>query len=104
LIFLAGTLLSMVSTVAMVSFGQRMTYDLGADLFLHLQRQSLIFHSRRPVGDTIARVTGDPSCVQTLVTGALVPLLQSVVTLVVMFVIMWRLEPTLTLLSLTVVP
>jgi ABC-type multidrug transport system fused ATPase/permease subunit len=103
-IFVAATLLSMASTVASVGLGQRMTYDLGADLFLHLQRLSLLFHSRRPVGDTIARVTGDPYCVQALVTGALLPLLQSVITLITMFAIMWRLEPTMALLSLGVVP
>jgi ATP-binding cassette subfamily B protein/subfamily B ATP-binding cassette protein MsbA len=39
-----------------------------------------------------------------LVTGALIPILQSVVMLIAMFVIMWRLEPTMTLLSLGVAP
>jgi ATP-binding cassette subfamily B protein/subfamily B ATP-binding cassette protein MsbA len=104
LIFLGGTLMSMASTVASVKLGQRMTYDLGADLFLHLQRLSLLFHSRRPVGDTIARVTGDTYSLQALVTGVLLTFLQSVVTLVTMFLIMWNLEPTMTLLSLGVVP
>jgi ATP-binding cassette subfamily B protein/subfamily B ATP-binding cassette protein MsbA len=104
LIFLLGTLAQIVSTVVSVRFGQRMVYDLAGDLFLHLQRLSLLFHSHRPVGDTIARVTGDPYGLQLLVTGALIPLLQSVVTLMTMFVVMWRLEPTLTLVALGVVP
>ncbi len=104
LIFLASIMLSMASTVAAVALGQRMTYDLGADLFLHLQRLSLIFHSRRSVGDTIARVTGDPYCVQVLITGVLLPFLQSVATLLTMFVVMYQLEPRMTFLSLTVVP
>jgi ATP-binding cassette subfamily B protein/subfamily B ATP-binding cassette protein MsbA len=81
-----------------------MVYDLGADLFLHVQRLSLIFHSRRPVGDTIARVTVDPYCVQMLVTGVLLPLVQSVVMLAAMFAIMWRLDVSLSLLALSVVP
>lgn len=104
LIFVVGTLVSMVSTVISVRLGQRMVYDLGADLFLHLQRLSLLFHSRRAVGDTIHRVTADPYCAQMLVTGALLPLLQSVVTLITMFAIMWRLDSAMTLVSLTVVP
>jgi ATP-binding cassette subfamily B protein/subfamily B ATP-binding cassette protein MsbA len=104
LIFLAGMLMSMATTVASVAFGQRMTYDLGADLFLHLQRLSLIFHSRRSVGDTIARVTGDPYCIQVLITGVLLPLLQSMAALVTMFIVMYQLEPRMTLLALTVVP
>ena len=60
LIFFAGTLMAMATMSASVRLGQRMVFDLGADLFAHLQRLSLLFHSRRAVGDTIARVTGDP--------------------------------------------
>jgi ATP-binding cassette subfamily B protein/subfamily B ATP-binding cassette protein MsbA len=104
LIFAAATLLSMVNTVWSVALGQRMTYDLGADLFRHLQRLSLLFHSRRHVGDMSARVTGDAYCVQVMVTGAILPLLQSLVSLVAMFAIMWGLQPRLTLLSLAVAP
>jgi ATP-binding cassette subfamily B protein/subfamily B ATP-binding cassette protein MsbA len=103
-IFLLGTLASMVQSVAGVRFGQRMVYDLAADLFLHLQRLSLVFHSRRPVGDMLTRVTGDPYAVQMLINGALLPLLGSAVTLGSMFLIMWHLEPALTLLAVTVVP
>jgi ATP-binding cassette subfamily B protein/subfamily B ATP-binding cassette protein MsbA len=104
LIFLIGTLLSIASGVANVGLGQRITYSLGADLFRHLQRLSLLFHSSRSVGDNISRVTGDAYCVQTLVTSVLLPIVQSVVMLVTMFTIMWRLEPTMTLLALTVTP
>jgi ATP-binding cassette subfamily B protein len=104
LIFLAATLVSMASTLASVELGQRTTYDLGADLFLHLQRLSLLFHGHRPVGDSIARVTGDPQCIRVLVTGVFLSVLQSALSLVTMFAIMWRLEPTMTLLSLGVAP
>jgi ATP-binding cassette subfamily B protein/subfamily B ATP-binding cassette protein MsbA len=104
LIFLARTVMTMLSTTASVTFGQRMVYDLGADLFAHLQRLSLLFHSRRPVGDLVGRVTGDTYCVQLLVSNAALPLLQALLTLVAMFAVMWRLERTMTLLSLGVAP
>jgi ATP-binding cassette, subfamily B, bacterial len=65
---------------------------------------SLVFHSRRPLGDMIARVTGDSYCVSTLVTDALLPAVQAVVMLVAMFVVMWSLQPTLTLLAVGVMP
>ncbi|MBA3358001.1 MAG: ABC transporter ATP-binding protein [Thermoleophilaceae bacterium] len=104
LIFLLGTVANMAYTYYSLRLGQRMTYSLAADLFGHLQRMSLLFHTRRPVGDLISRVTGDSWCVNTLVTDALVPALQSVVTLVAMFVVMWNLQPTLTLLALGVLP
>ena len=104
LIFLFSTLLSAINTLASTRLSQKMTYDLGADLFNHLQKLSLMFHSRRPTGDTIARVTGDPACVQVMVLGALVPLVHSVVTMVAMFAIMYALQPGLTLLALGIVP
>ena len=104
MIFFAGTLTTMVTTSASVRLGQRMVYQLGADLFLHLQRLSLLFHSRRSVGDIIARVTVDPYGLQTMVNGALLPLVQAGIMLVTMFVIMWHLQPTLTVLALGVVP
>jgi ATP-binding cassette subfamily B protein/subfamily B ATP-binding cassette protein MsbA len=103
-IFLAGTLVGTLQATVGVRFGQRMVYDLAADLFLHLQRLSLLFHSHRPVGDSIARVTADPYGAHLLVNAALLPLLQSAVSLVAMFGIMWALDPTLTLLALAVTP
>jgi ATP-binding cassette, subfamily B, bacterial len=104
LIFFAGTLMTMATMSASVRLGQRMVFDLGADLFAHLQRLSLLFHSRRAVGDTIARVTGDTYGLQVLVNSALLPLLQSGLTLVAMFAVMWHLEPGMTLLAMGVVP
>ena len=103
-LFLIQTLLDMVSSYAATALGQRMTFDLGAELFLHVQRLSLRFHSDRAVGDTIARVTGDTYAAQTIVLGVLLPVLQAVVMLVAMFVVMWALQPTLTLMALGVVP
>ena len=81
-----------------------MTFSLATDLFAHLQRLSVLFHTRRQVGDLIARVTGDTWCVNTMVTDAIVPAIQALVTLVAMFAVMWQLQPTLTLLALGVAP
>jgi ATP-binding cassette subfamily B protein/subfamily B ATP-binding cassette protein MsbA len=103
-IFVAGTLISMLGTWASVGLGQRMSYDLGADLFLHLQRLSVVFHSRRPTGDTIARVTGDTYCVQALISDALLPLLESLLAVTAMFALMWSLQPTMACVALAVAP
>jgi len=104
LIFLLGTASSTFYNYFSLRIGQRMVFDLATDLFAHLQRLSLIFHSRRPLGDTIERVTSDSYCVSTLVTDALIPAVQALVMLGVMFVVMWSLEPTLTLVALGVLP
>lgn len=104
MIFALSTLISMWHSVVSIELGQRLTYNLGADLFRHLQRLSLVFHSRQEVGDTTTRVTEDTYCVSELVTGALLPLLQSSITLVTIFVILWQLEPRMTLLAAGVIP
>ena len=104
LIYLAHNVLTMISTTAFVSLGQRMVYDLGADLFLHLQRMSLRFHGKQQVGDLVARVTVDSYCVQTFVSSILFPLVHSGLTLLCVFGILWNLEPSMTLLALGVVP
>jgi ATP-binding cassette, subfamily B, bacterial len=103
-IFLAGTLTSMVTNFASLTLGQRMTWSLAGDLFRHLQRLSLMFHSKREVGDLMERVTTDSYAIDTLMTGVVLPMLQAVVTLVSVFAIMWALEWRLTLLAVAVVP
>jgi ATP-binding cassette subfamily B protein/subfamily B ATP-binding cassette protein MsbA len=104
LIFLLGTLSSTLYNYFSLRIGQKMVFDLASDLFAHLQRLSLIFHSRRALGDTIQRVTGDSYCISTLVTDALIPAVQAVVMLGAMFVVMWSLEPMLTIVALGVLP
>jgi ATP-binding cassette subfamily B protein/subfamily B ATP-binding cassette protein MsbA len=104
LVFVLGTASSTFYNYFSLRIGQRMVWDLASDLFAHLQKLSLLFHSRRQLGDTLQRVTGDTYCVSTLVTDALIPAVQAVLMLVVMFVIMWQLEPTLTLVALGVLP
>jgi ATP-binding cassette, subfamily B, bacterial len=84
--------------------GQRMIYRLAADLFRQLQRLSLTFHSRRTVGDSLNRLTGDSSCVYAVTDGLAVSPVRNVLTLAMVGVVAWALDPTLTVLSLAFVP
>jgi ATP-binding cassette subfamily B protein len=104
LIFGLYTLLDMVASYTATALGQRMAYELGADLFLHVQRLSLRFHANRAVGDTIARVTGDSYAASSLLLDSLLPAAQALISLISMFVVMWLLQPTLTLLAIAVLP
>jgi ATP-binding cassette subfamily B protein len=104
LVFLLATASTTFYNYFSLQIGQRMVFDLASDLFAHLQRLSLVFHSRRELGDTIQRVTGDSYCVSTFVTDALIPAVQALLMLGVMFIVMWSLEPTLTIVSLAVLP
>jgi ATP-binding cassette subfamily B protein/subfamily B ATP-binding cassette protein MsbA len=103
-LFLLSQLAGAAQRTILAGAGSRMVYDLGADLFEHLQRLSLRFHGRQAAGDLVRRVTTDSGCVRELVLGVYLPVLTSLVTLVIMFAVMWRLDRTLSLLALAVAP
>jgi ATP-binding cassette subfamily B protein/subfamily B ATP-binding cassette protein MsbA len=84
--------------------GQRMVYDLAGDLFARLQRLSLLFHGRTPVGDSLSRLSGDTWCVYTVAEGVLVAPLQHLVTLAMIVGVAWRLDSQLTCIALAVAP
>jgi ATP-binding cassette subfamily B protein/subfamily B ATP-binding cassette protein MsbA len=81
-----------------------MTYDLASDLFGKLQQLSLHFHARKSVGDSIRRVTGDCGCAAIIVKDAMLPAVSSVISLGLMFGILWRIDAALTWLAVAVVP
>lgn len=104
ILFLLGWTLAVANSYAAIGFGQSMVYDLAADLFAHLQRLSLGFHSRRRLGDSIRRVTKDSGCVSTIIKDALLPVLSALCTLGALFGVMLRISPGLTLVAVGVVP
>jgi ATP-binding cassette, subfamily B, bacterial len=95
---------SVSSNYASISVGQRMVNDFRSELYAHLARLSLAFHSRREVGDLLYRLTSDTFAIQTLTMNGFFPILTSLVLLVGMVVVMMRLDPLLTAASLAVVP
>ena len=104
LVFLLSWFAGLLATYSSISLGQRMTYDIAADLFAKLQQLSLHFHARKSVGDSIRRVTGDCGCAAIIVKDALLPAVSSVVSLVLMFGILWQIDAGLALVAIAVVP
>jgi len=103
-VFLGSWAVGLAAAYGNINLGQRMTYDLAGDLFAKLQQLSLHFHTRKSVGDSIRRVTADCTCASTVVKDALLPVLSSAISLVLMFGILLRIDVTLTWLSIAVVP
>ena len=104
LLFLLGWAIGLGQTCAGINLGQRMVYDLAADVFAQLQRLSLRFHGQRTVGDSMRRVSADCTCIATVLRDAVLPAASAGVSLTVMFFILWQLSPSLTLLALSVIP
>lgn len=96
--------LSVTSNYATIGVGQRMVNDFRGELYAHLQRLSLAFHSRRQVGDLLYRLTADTFAIQTLTMNGFFPILTSMVLLGGMVVVMARLDPMLTVVALVIVP
>jgi ATP-binding cassette, subfamily B, multidrug efflux pump len=84
--------------------GQMIVFRLRMEVFEKLQRLSLPYYDRNPVGRLLSRVTSDIQALYELFSSGLVAILGDIVTLlgimIVMFVINWKLA----LLTLSVVP
>jgi ATP-binding cassette subfamily B protein/subfamily B ATP-binding cassette protein MsbA len=104
LIGLLSELVSLGHTQLQVNIGQRMVLDLQRHLFAHLQKLSLRYHQSAGTGDAIYRLDSDAFCVDSIIMSGFFPLASALLTLVLMFAILFRLDPPLALLSLAVVP
>ncbi len=82
---------------------QWLVLDLRSDLFNHAQRLSVSYHDVTPTGQLMSQVNNLPDQAGNLLIG-IPPLIQSVLTLIGMFIIAIKLDPVLALLALTVVP
>ncbi len=75
--------------------GERIRYDLRRDMFNHLQRLSLSYYSRTPVGWIMSRVTSDSERVAELVTWGLLDMTWGIMNIIsamiFMFIINWQL-------------
>jgi len=103
-IFLLTWAAGVVASWAAIRFGSQMSYDVAADLFAHLQRLSLRFHTQHGVGSSIRRITTDSEAVATIIQDGGLPAVSAVATVVAMLVVMLALDIELTLVALAAVP
>ena len=111
LLVVAGVVLQVVNqfvsaygTQVQVDTGQRMVYDLRYRLFEHLTALGLHHHITTSTADAVYRVDVDAYAIENLVMSGIFPLATSIVSLTVMFTILLKMNVTIALLSLTVVP
>ncbi len=111
LFVLSGVVLQLIHQVAsavgvrlQTGTGQRMVYDLRYRLLEHLQSLGLQHHITTSTGDAVYRVDVDSYAIENLAISGVFPLATSVITLVVMFTILLKLDLSVALLSLSVIP
>jgi ATP-binding cassette subfamily B protein/subfamily B ATP-binding cassette protein MsbA len=96
--------LSVASNSLTIDVGQRMVNDFRSDLYQHLQRLSLRFHSQSRSGDLMYRLTADTFAIQTLAMNGCFPMLSALVMLLAMVFVMARLDLQLTGVALAICP
>jgi ATP-binding cassette subfamily B protein/subfamily B ATP-binding cassette protein MsbA len=103
-LFALNSALEVATTWLWCAAGQRMIYELAADLFHRLQRLSLLFHSRQSVGDSLGRLTVDTWCVFTVAQALLLTPARNLFIVATIGFIAWQMDTALTLLSLLLSP
>jgi ATP-binding cassette, subfamily B, multidrug efflux pump len=93
----AGTMLTSL-------LGQRVMRDLRMQIFAHLQRLSVAFFDRTPVGRLITRVTSDVEALNELFTAGVVAGVGDLFTLGVISVVMLIIDWRLALAAFAVIP
>jgi ATP-binding cassette subfamily B protein/subfamily B ATP-binding cassette protein MsbA len=104
LIYVIAGALNVLNDYTTIRIGQKMVNDLRRDLYSHIQRLSLAFHTRQQIGDLMYRVTADTLGLQTLVMNGLFTVLSAFILLLGMFAIMLWVDLYLTLLAVAVCP
>jgi ATP-binding cassette subfamily B protein len=107
-LFLAALLLEFVveygQTLLTTYIGQRVMYDLRMQIFGHLQRLSISFFDRNPVGRLMTRVTSDVETLNELFSSGLVTVFGDVFTLVAIMTMMLVVDWRLALVTFSVIP
>jgi len=104
LILIAVFGLSFGQTWVMNLMGQRIMYDLRAQLFRHLQRLEVAFFDRNPVGRLMTRVTTDVDTLNELFTSGVISVFGDVCTLAGIVVILFLIDVRLALTIFSVIP
>jgi ATP-binding cassette subfamily B protein len=107
-IYLGALLLDFVveygQTLLTALLGQRVMYDLRMQIFQHLQRLSIHFFDRNPVGRLMTRVTSDVETLNELFSSGVVTVFGDVFTLLAIMTMMLVIDWQLALVTFSVIP
>ena len=108
ILFLAATVLVFVFEYAQALLttwlGQRVMYDLRAQIFAKLQRLDLAFYDRNPVGRLMTRITSDVETLNELFSSGVVTVFGDLFTLLFIVGAMLQMDAELALVTFSVLP
>ncbi len=84
--------------------GQNIIYDLRVKLFAHIQKLSLKYFDKTPIGRIVTRITNDVESLNELFSSGIVMIFSDVFIIIWILIFMFTMEWELTLVSLSVLP
>ncbi len=84
--------------------GQQTMYDMRKQIFAHLQRLSMKYFDKNPVGRLMTRVTTDVDALNDLFAAGVVTMINDFFLLVVMAALLFRIDTKLALAAFAVLP
>jgi len=103
-LLLISFLLEFTQTYIMQWVGQKVMFDLRAQIFRHLQRLHVSFFDRNPVGRLVTRVTSDVDALNEMFTAGVVSIFEDIFVLLGILGIMLNMSWRLALITFAVLP
>ena len=103
-LLLLSFLFEFTQTYIMQWTGQKVMFDLRAQIFRHLQRLHVAFYDRNPVGRLVTRVTSDVDALNEMFTAGVVSIFEDVFVLAGIIAIMLNMSWRLALITFAVLP
>ncbi|TPG70579.1 ABC transporter ATP-binding protein [Brevibacillus laterosporus] len=103
-VYILGALASWLQTYLMASVSQKTVKNMRKDIFDKVQTLPLRFFDEKPRGDLMSRLTNDVENINNTLSQATTQIFSSLITVIGAIGMMLMLSPSLTLVSLIVVP
>ncbi|MCK5763226.1 MAG: hypothetical protein KAH05_03825, partial [Clostridiales bacterium] len=87
-ILLVGFIFNYIQIYLLSYIGQKIVHDLRSDLFEHLEKMSLSFYERNPIGRLVTRVTNDMNNISEMYTNVVVTFFKDFLIIIGSIVIM----------------
>jgi len=97
-------ILNYIQTVVLQWTGQRIIFNIRQQLFSHLQRLSISFFDKNPVGRLVTRVMNDTEALNEMYSNMLVTLFKDVFILIGIVIVMFQMNSKLAWISLVCIP
>jgi ATP-binding cassette subfamily B protein len=104
LMLVVSFFLEFAQTYFMQWTGQKVMFDLRAQIFRHLQRMHVGFYDKNPVGRLVTRVTTDVDALNEMFTAGVVSIFEDIFVLGGIVIIMLKMDWRLALIAFAVLP